>query len=167
MLFQRTSRQPLLLSRQKGPFSLLTGVLPASSSESVMKPRPTSPPVTLRSQAAASACCQSEFLGVVQGHISADLVMQHYCHICCVESPWSVIRIETVTFLRCTDATPDYKFDLMYSKRAFVHWYVGEGMEEVCRLLNFLCTSKSSSRRRVNFQRPERISLHWRRITRR
>ena len=28
----------------------------------------------------------------------------------------------------------DYKFDLMYSKRAFVHWYVGEGMEEVCSL---------------------------------
>ena len=28
----------------------------------------------------------------------------------------------------------DYKFDLMYSKRAFVHWYVGEGMEEVCIL---------------------------------
>lgn len=26
---------------------------------------------------------------------------------------------------------PDHKFDLMYSKRAFVHWYVGEGMEEV------------------------------------
>lgn len=24
----------------------------------------------------------------------------------------------------------DQKFDLMYSKRAFVHWYVGEGMEE-------------------------------------
>ena len=24
----------------------------------------------------------------------------------------------------------DKKFDLMYSKRAFVHWYVGEGMEE-------------------------------------
>jgi tubulin alpha len=22
------------------------------------------------------------------------------------------------------------KFDLMYSKRAFVHWFVGEGMEE-------------------------------------
>jgi len=22
------------------------------------------------------------------------------------------------------------KFDLLYSKRAFVHWYVGEGMEE-------------------------------------
>ena len=24
----------------------------------------------------------------------------------------------------------DRKFDLLYSKRAFVHWYVGEGMEE-------------------------------------
>ncbi len=24
----------------------------------------------------------------------------------------------------------DRKFDLMYSKRAFVHWYVSEGMEE-------------------------------------
>ena len=29
----------------------------------------------------------------------------------------------------------DYKFDLMYSKRAFVHWYVGEGMEEVSSYL--------------------------------
>jgi tubulin alpha len=26
--------------------------------------------------------------------------------------------------------TIDQKFDLMYDKRAFVHWYVGEGMEE-------------------------------------
>lgn len=24
----------------------------------------------------------------------------------------------------------DQKFDLLYSKRAFVHWFVGEGMEE-------------------------------------
>lgn len=24
----------------------------------------------------------------------------------------------------------DHKFDLLYSKRAFVHWFVGEGMEE-------------------------------------
>lgn len=24
----------------------------------------------------------------------------------------------------------DHKFDLMYAKRAFIHWYVGEGMEE-------------------------------------
>lgn len=27
-------------------------------------------------------------------------------------------------------ARMDQKFDLMYAKRAFVHWYVGEGMEE-------------------------------------
>jgi hypothetical protein len=35
----------------------------------------------------------------------------------------------------------DYKFDLMYSKRAFVHWYVGEGMEEVrpCQYNGPLC----------------------------
>ena len=24
----------------------------------------------------------------------------------------------------------NHKFDLMYQKRAFVHWFVGEGMEE-------------------------------------
>ena len=24
----------------------------------------------------------------------------------------------------------DHKFDLMYAKRAFVHWYVGEGLDE-------------------------------------
>eukprot|EP00122_Pirum_gemmata_P019354 Pgem_evm1s18126 len=24
----------------------------------------------------------------------------------------------------------DQKFDLMFNKRAFVHWYVGDGMEE-------------------------------------
>jgi tubulin alpha len=28
------------------------------------------------------------------------------------------------------NARLDHKFDLMYAKRAFVHWYVGEGMEE-------------------------------------
>ncbi|XP_062715745.1 tubulin alpha-4 chain [Aedes albopictus] len=27
-------------------------------------------------------------------------------------------------------STLDHKFDMMYSKRAFVHWYVNEGMEE-------------------------------------
>ena len=32
----------------------------------------------------------------------------------------------------------DHKFDLMYAKRAFVHWYVGEGMEEVCFCFSFV-----------------------------
>lgn len=25
----------------------------------------------------------------------------------------------------------DHKFDLMHRKRAFIHWYVGNGMEEM------------------------------------
>ena len=33
-------------------------------------------------------------------------------------------------FLTEAWARLDHKFDLMYAKRAFVHWYVGEGMEE-------------------------------------
>merc|ERR1719313_1873182 len=28
-----------------------------------------------------------------------------------------------------------HKFDLMYAKRAFVHWYVGEGMDKVSSLM--------------------------------
>merc|ERR1739848_797958 len=40
----------------------------------------------------------------------------------------------------------DHKFDLMYAKRAFVHWYVGEGMKK------------------VNSQKPEKILLPLRRI---
>ena len=27
-------------------------------------------------------------------------------------------------------ARGNHKFDMLYAKRAFVHWYVGEGMEE-------------------------------------
>lgn len=27
-------------------------------------------------------------------------------------------------------APRDHEFDVMYAKHAFVHWYVGEGMEE-------------------------------------
>ena len=40
--------------------------------------------------------------------------------------------------IACIRGFLDYKFDLMYSKRAFVHWYVGEGMEEV-RLNDIEC----------------------------
>ena len=59
--------------------------------------------------------------------------MQYYCHICRVESTWSVLSKKNTTLISI-DTIPDFKFDLMYSKRAFVHWYVGEGMEEVRRL---------------------------------
>jgi len=42
----------------------------------------------------------------------------------------SVIMISNTTAIGEVSGRLDHKFDLMYSKRAFVHWYVGEGMEE-------------------------------------
>ena len=54
----------------------------------------------------------------------------------------------------------------MYSKRAFVHWYVGEGMEEVCSsgvvasVFNFRIF-------RVNFLRLVKTSQLLRKITKR
>ncbi|KAK7254787.1 tubulin-like protein [Aureococcus anophagefferens] len=41
-------------------------------------------------------------------------------------SAWSPTRRPSPSAL----SRIDHKFDLMYAKRAFVHWYVGEGMEE-------------------------------------
>jgi len=42
----------------------------------------------------------------------------------------SVLNICNNTGISSVFNTIDHKFDLMYAKRAFVHWYVGEGMEE-------------------------------------
>jgi tubulin alpha len=42
----------------------------------------------------------------------------------------SLLNICNNTGISAVFNTIDYKFDLMYAKRAFVHWYVGEGMEE-------------------------------------
>lgn len=39
-------------------------------------------------------------------------------------------RLSNTTAIAEAWACLDHKFDLMYAKRAFVHWYVGEGMEE-------------------------------------
>lgn len=41
----------------------------------------------------------------------------------------SALRVST-TAISSAWSRLDRKFDLLYSKRAFVHWYVGEGMEE-------------------------------------
>lgn len=41
--------------------------------------------------------------------------------VCCLSNTTSIMEAW---------ARLDHKFDLMYAKRAFVHWYVGEGMEE-------------------------------------
>ena len=42
----------------------------------------------------------------------------------------SVAMLSNSTAIAEAWARLDHKFDLMYAKRAFVHWYVGEGMEE-------------------------------------
>ena len=42
----------------------------------------------------------------------------------------SVCMLSNTTAIAEAWARLDHKFDLMYAKRAFVHWYVGEGMEE-------------------------------------
>ncbi|CAL8089377.1 unnamed protein product [Calicophoron daubneyi] len=42
----------------------------------------------------------------------------------------AVCMLSNTTAISEAWARLDHKFDLMYAKRAFVHWYVGEGMEE-------------------------------------
>ncbi|XP_054371838.1 tubulin alpha-3 chain-like [Molothrus ater] len=42
----------------------------------------------------------------------------------------AVCMLSNTTAIAEAWARLDHKFDLMYTKRAFVHWYVGEGMEE-------------------------------------
>lgn len=42
----------------------------------------------------------------------------------------SVVMLSNSTAIRVAWARIRHKFDLMYSKRAFVHHFVGEGMEE-------------------------------------
>ncbi|XP_072019284.1 tubulin alpha chain-like [Amphiura filiformis] len=42
----------------------------------------------------------------------------------------AVCMLSNTTAISDAWARLNHKFDLMYAKRAFVHWYVGEGMEE-------------------------------------
>ncbi|XP_078663959.1 tubulin alpha-4A chain-like [Branchiostoma floridae x Branchiostoma belcheri] len=42
----------------------------------------------------------------------------------------AVCMLSNTTAIAEAWARLDHKFDLIYAKRAFVHWYVGEGMEE-------------------------------------
>ncbi|KAG5448889.1 Tubulin alpha chain [Clonorchis sinensis] len=44
--------------------------------------------------------------------------------------PRAVCMLSNTTAVAECWARIDHKFDLMYTKRAFVHWFVGEGMEE-------------------------------------
>jgi len=45
-------------------------------------------------------------------------------------SPRSVTLLSNTTAIKDAWSRLNHKFDLMYKKRAFVHWFVGEGMEE-------------------------------------
>lgn len=45
-------------------------------------------------------------------------------------APRAVCMLSNTTAIADAWARLDHKFDLMFAKRAFVHWYVGEGMEE-------------------------------------
>merc|ERR1711974_468993 len=45
------------------------------------------------------------------------------------KTPRAVCMLSNTTAIAEAWARLDHKFDLMYAKRAFVHWYVGEGME--------------------------------------
>jgi len=42
----------------------------------------------------------------------------------------SLCMLSNTTAIAAAWGRLDLKFDLLYSKRAFVHWFVGEGMEE-------------------------------------
>jgi len=44
--------------------------------------------------------------------------------------PRAVCLLSNTTAIAEAWARLDHKFDLMYNRRAFVHWFVGEGMEE-------------------------------------
>ena len=51
----------------------------------------------------------------------------------------AVCALANTTSIMEAWARLDHKFDLMYAKRAFVHWYVGEGMEEgMCESCHFI-----------------------------
>merc|ERR1719336_823816 len=43
----------------------------------------------------------------------------------------ALAMISNTTAIADVFSKVNFKFDLMYAKRAFVHWYVGEGMEEL------------------------------------
>ena len=51
------------------------------------------------------------------------------CYLASTDASYSCMLSNTTAIAEAWSAL-SHKFDLMYSKRAFVHWYVGEGMEE-------------------------------------
>jgi len=106
MLSLVTRIRRFLQSRRVGRFSLLIGVLLASSWGLITK-RPSCLRIGIkRRRIDRLPCCSPGDLRLVDGFSSNTTA---------IAEAWNRL---------------DGKFDMMYSKRAFVHWFVGEGMEE-------------------------------------
>jgi tubulin alpha len=81
-----------------------------------------------------SVCAMPMELGQVlssfaQSHESHSLSMEFSVALLCTICAAGVLTSGCCSVLQVFSRL-DHKFDLMYAKRAFVHWYVGEGMEE-------------------------------------
>merc|ERR1712095_90111 len=68
------------------------------------------------------ACCMLYRGDVVPKDVNAAIAT--------IKVKRAVCMLSNTTAIAEAWARLDHKFDLMYAKRAFVHWYVGEGMEE-------------------------------------
>ncbi len=108
--FRRMSMRLFRRSRQNGQFSSLIGVRLGSRLVSTTSHQLSFPVAILPRFNEPCACFQVRQLSPV-------------CYIDSFVPRLMFIFAEAWARL-------DHKFDLMYAKRAFVHWYVGEGMEE-------------------------------------
>jgi len=67
-------------------------------------------------------------LGQIISSLTASLRFDGALNVDITEFQTNLVPYPRIHFM--LSSRIDHKFDLMYSKRAFVHWYVGEGMEE-------------------------------------
>lgn len=107
--------KPFLLSRCVGLFNSLIGVLLVSNWESIIRR------LSYWGISLILGCC-SWYLGSSSDwSIDYNAVSHHK------DNFW---HSSNTTAIAEAWNRLDGKFDMMYSKRAFVHWFVGEGMEE-------------------------------------
>jgi hypothetical protein len=104
---------PLQPSKPNEQFNLLIGVQLVSKSVSIINHQQLYLVVIWLKFNEPFACYPTQqLLPVCSNDFSEDILMSNFYYF---TEAWARL---------------DHKFDLMYAKRAFVHWYVGEGMEE-------------------------------------